>query len=331
MPRPEDLVQFADAFEAASRAAREAARATGGAGKGDRRNDRAPCPACGWPPSGHGRPHCGGAGAPRDGVAAVARGDIRCARRLRRRPRSSLTSPNSSASTVRRIVWRTTRSKTPRVWRSTQLETQRLDEQTRRYALAQAAEARAAGLLAETEQSWRELWKRHLRSSTFAGADAGMVRPHRAIHEDARQARRAPNRARGEGSRARRIEPILRALGLEAGLSEIEGLDCIRLAERFERRLEEVTRAWERSRDARDPVRRSAPASRGSESRRRRRRRALGGLASSLGCRRSPLSVSRPTRRSKPPRRRWRFGTRRPTTAKTTATGCAASRASSET
>ena len=46
-----------------------------------------------------------------------------------------------------------------------------------------------------------------------------------------------------------RIEPVLRALGLEAGLSEIEGLDCIRLAERFERRLEDVGRAWEKSRE----------------------------------------------------------------------------------
>ena len=35
----------------------------------------------------------------------------------------------------------------------------------------------------------------------------------------------------------------------KAGLSEIEGLDCIRMAERFERRLEEITRAWARSRD----------------------------------------------------------------------------------
>ena len=39
------------------------------------------------------------------------------------------------------------------------LEAQRLDEQTRRYALAQAAEARAAATSAETEQNWRELWK----------------------------------------------------------------------------------------------------------------------------------------------------------------------------
>ena len=46
----------------------------------------------------------------------------------------------------------------------------------------------------------------------------------------------------------RRIEPALRALCREAGLSEIEGLDCIRLADRFERRLDEATRAWEKSR-----------------------------------------------------------------------------------
>ena len=32
-------------------------------------------------------------------------------------------------------------------------------------------------------------------------------------------------------------------------MSEIEGLDCIRMAERFERRLEEIARAWARSRD----------------------------------------------------------------------------------
>ena len=47
----------------------------------------------------------------------------------------------------------------------------------------------------------------------------------------------------------RRIEPVCAALAVEAGLSEIEGLDCIRLADRFERRLDEMTRAWERSRD----------------------------------------------------------------------------------
>ena len=46
-----------------------------------------------------------------------------------------------------------------------------------------------------------------------------------------------------------RLEPELRALSLEAGLSEIDGLDCIRMAERFERRVEEIARAWARSRD----------------------------------------------------------------------------------
>ncbi len=88
MPRSEDLVQFADAFEAASRGVREAARAKEAVEKEIERNDRAPCPACGWPSSGHGRPHCGGAGAPRDGVAADARGAYSARPRLRRRPRS---------------------------------------------------------------------------------------------------------------------------------------------------------------------------------------------------------------------------------------------------
>ena len=76
------------------------------------------------------------------------------------------------------------------------LETQRLDEQTRRYALAQAAEARAAATFAETDERWRELWKHSLHPSPFASTDAGMVWPDRAIPENARQARRAANRAR---------------------------------------------------------------------------------------------------------------------------------------
>ena len=45
-----------------------------------------------------------------------------------------------------------------------------------------------------------------------------------------------------------RLEPALRGLGVEAGLTAIEGLDCVRLAERFERRLYEIARAWETSR-----------------------------------------------------------------------------------
>ena len=83
-----------------------------------------------------------------------------------------------------------------------------------------------------------------------------------------------------------RLEPGLRALGREAGLSEIEGLDCIRMAERFERRMEEITRAWARSRDL---------ETRFAESRRRLveakaeaadAAASHGGLASSLGRRR---------------------------------------------
>ena len=94
-----------------------------------------------------------------------------------------------------------------------------------------------------------------------------------------------------------RLEPVLRALGLEAGLSEIEGLDCIRMAERFERRLEEIARAWEKSRDARDALRRSAPASRGSESRSPPTPPPSSGIGVVVGSSPSPLSVLKPTRR----------------------------------
>ncbi len=80
MPRLEDLAQFADAFEAASRAVRESARAREGVEQEIDETTATPCPACGWRSSGHGEPHCGGASAPRDGVGAVARSDIRGAR-----------------------------------------------------------------------------------------------------------------------------------------------------------------------------------------------------------------------------------------------------------
>ena len=67
-----------------------------------------------------------------------------------------------------------------------------------------------------------------------------MVRPRRALMKT--RDKLAARRIELEANEAdlRRIEPVLRALSLEAGLSEIEGLDVIRLAERFERRLEEI-------------------------------------------------------------------------------------------
>ena len=142
-----------------------------------------------------------------------------------------------------------TRLKTPRVWLEHRLETQRLDEQTRRYALAQAAEARAAAKFAETEESWRELWK-HVcvrpRSPARMQEWSGRIEQFMKTR-DKLVARRTELEAK-EAELAR-LEPGLRALSLEAGLSEIEGLDCIRMAERFERRLEEIARAWEKSRD----------------------------------------------------------------------------------
>ena len=129
------------------------------------------------------------------------------------------------------------------------LETQRLDQQTREYALAQAAEARAAGLLAETEQGWGELWQ-HVcaRPRSPARMQEWSQRVEHCLKMRDKLVARGTELEAKEAE-LRRIEPILSALGLEAGLSEIEGLDCIRLADRFERRLEETTRAWERSRD----------------------------------------------------------------------------------
>ena len=129
------------------------------------------------------------------------------------------------------------------------LETQRLDEQTRRYALAQAAEARGAVSLAETEQKWRERWKQvcigprlPARMQEWSGRIEQLMKTR-----DKLAARRTELEAKE--AEIARLEPVLHALGLEAGLSEIGGLDCIRMAERFERRLEEISRAWDRSRD----------------------------------------------------------------------------------
>ncbi|HSV00192.1 MAG TPA: chromosome segregation protein SMC, partial [Roseiarcus sp.] len=129
------------------------------------------------------------------------------------------------------------------------LETERLDEQTRRYALAQAAEARAAGRVAETEQAWGDLWRRvcavphsPARMREWSGRIEQLMRTRDKL---------AQRRTELEAKEAElaRLEPVLRGLSLEAGLSAIEGLDCIRLAGRFVRRLEEITRLWEQSRD----------------------------------------------------------------------------------
>jgi uncharacterized protein YhaN len=248
MPRPEDLVKFTDAFEAISRAARDVARAREAAEK------------------------------------EIQETTARLARLAAGRPLAT-TERIAEARTRRDTAWRSLRAAifggpeaTPQasiVAHVTEferlngeadrladeviedaarlaehgLETQRLDEQTRGYALAQAAEARAAGLLAGTEYGWRELWK-HVcaaprspaRMQEWSGRIEQLMKTR-----DKFAARRTELEAKE--AELGRIEPVLRVLSLEAGLSEIEGLDCIRLAERFERRLEEITHAWEKSRD----------------------------------------------------------------------------------
>src|ERR1700677_4480811 len=129
------------------------------------------------------------------------------------------------------------------------LETQRLDEETRRYALAQAVEARAAASRAETEQLWQELWQHvRIRPRSPARMQEWSGRIEQFMKTRDKLASRRIELEAGEAELARR-EPALSALGLEAGLSEIAGLDCIRLGARFERRLEDVTRAWEESRE----------------------------------------------------------------------------------
>ena len=128
------------------------------------------------------------------------------------------------------------------------LETARLDERTRRYAAAQAVEERAIAKVVETEQAWRDLWR-------------GLpIRPHAPARMQDWRGRLDQLMTTRDRLAARRTEleareaeisllaPALIALGLEAGLSAIEGLDCLRLAERLERRLDEIARVWEAAR-----------------------------------------------------------------------------------
>lgn len=128
------------------------------------------------------------------------------------------------------------------------LQTRRRDEQTRLCALAQGAEARAAAKLAEIEQNWRELWKPlSIRARSPARMQDWSGRVEQLMKTRDKLAARRTELEAKEAELAR-LEPALRALGHEAGLSEIEGLDCVRLAERLERRLDEITRAYDKSR-----------------------------------------------------------------------------------
>ena len=194
MPRSEDLAQFADAFEAASRAVRETASAREAVEKEiDETTGRLAHLAAGRPLATADR--IAEARARRETAWGPLRAAIFGAPEAP--PQASLATHVAEFERLKGEADRLTDDAIEDAARLAghRLETQRLDEQTRRYALAQAAEARAAATFAETEQSWRELWKQRLRPSSFASADAGMVRPHRAIHENARQARRAANRA----------------------------------------------------------------------------------------------------------------------------------------
>ena len=156
MPRSEDLVQLADAFEAASRGAREALRAKEAVEKEiEQTTARLARLAAGRP---------------------LATTDRIIEARARRetawgRVRAALFAPPEAEAWVSLVPqvaeFERLNSETDRLADDAiedaarlaehGLETQRLDEQTRRYALAQAAEARAAGLVAETDESWRDL------------------------------------------------------------------------------------------------------------------------------------------------------------------------------
>jgi uncharacterized protein YhaN len=248
MPRPEDLVQFPDAFEAASRGSREAARAREAVEKDIEETT--------------GRLAQLAAGRPLATADRIA--DARARRETAWRPlRASIIgapeAPPQPTLVARVAEFERASGEADRLMEDAiedaarlaehRLETQRLDEQTRRYALAQAAEGRATAALIETEKKWRELWKQICtspRSPARMQEWSGRVEQFMKTR-DKLAARRTELEAKE--AEIARLEPVLHALGLEAGLSEIECLDCIRMAERFERRLDEITRAWERSRD----------------------------------------------------------------------------------
>jgi uncharacterized protein YhaN len=248
IPRSEDIVQFADAFEAASREAHEAAKAKRAVEKEiEEATARLARLAAGRPLATADR--IAEARARREAAWRPLRAAIFGASEAP--PHASLVTHVAEFERLNGEADGLTNDAIEDAARLAEhrLETQRLDEQTRRYALAQAAEARAAVSFAETERTWRELWKHlciHPRSPARMQEWSGRIEQFIKTR-DKLAARRTELEAK-EAELAR-LEPILGALSLEAGLGEITGLDCIRLAERFERRLEEVTRAWERSRD----------------------------------------------------------------------------------
>ncbi len=247
MPRAEDLFHFADAFEAASRGAREAERAREAFEKeiGETSARLASLAA--------GRPL-----ATADRIAEARTRRDAAWRPLRASmfgvPEMPSNPPGFHVAEFERLAVDADLLADDAIEDAARLathalESQRLDEQRRRHVLAQAEEARTTALLDETGQGWRELWK---DVCARPGPPARMQEwsgrvEHCLKTRDKLAARRIELEARE--AELRRIEPALRALCLEVGLCEIEGLDCIRLSDRFERRLEEATRAWGKARD----------------------------------------------------------------------------------
>ncbi len=129
------------------------------------------------------------------------------------------------------------------------LETRRLDEQTRSYALALAEVDRASARRAAVEQDWARLWngvcpqpRAPTQMHEWSAAVERLLKTRDKLldRRDAQQA--------GDADLAR-IEPAMRALAAETGVSIIEELDCARLADRVERRLRELASAWTALRD----------------------------------------------------------------------------------
>ncbi len=129
------------------------------------------------------------------------------------------------------------------------LETHRLDEGARLYALKLAEVESASARRQVIEQRWAALWKgvcakplppQEMRAWTDRVGQLLKTRDKLVAREAAQSADEAD---------LARIEPVLRALAAEAGVQLAAELDCARLAERVEHRLDEIAHAWDASRD----------------------------------------------------------------------------------
>ena len=206
------------------------------------------------------------------------------------------------------------------------LENRRLDAATRAYALVLAAVDRAEGRRQDIERQWFALWE---PVGVLPRSPVDM-RSWREMAEQARD-RRARLATREKDLETRdqdlaRVAPTLRAIADEIGARPHEGLDVARLAERVERRLDEIGRTWQavRERDValregelrlRKAVTDSEEAAGRLAEWRERWARAV-----------SAIGLAAPTR-SKPPRRRSPYGTRPPTPPTTASIASAASTA----